>query len=345
MPRNPGDLELKNTVRGQVIGLWQSGMNKTHIAIQLDCHVDTVRKWVSRFEEAGYEGLANRHRTGRIRLTNEDADDIIVAASEGAPLTSASSILRDMNVAISAKTVRRRLHEAGRHHQIPAKKEILTEIHKFTRLEFALEYVNQPPEFWDTVVFSDEKSFSSEQDAPVRLWRPPHTRYEPENIAPKARSGRISLMFWGWMCAAFPGHIVRVGPRMNSMDYCNILEDEMLPTVRTIFPEPHMINFVQDNSAEHTAHVVQDWFNQHPEINKIQWPPKSPDLNPIEHLWAKIVQAWEPLQQRNVAVLHQHVVEMWRRQQQTPDLCNALVASMRDRLLEVIEAQGGHTSY
>ena len=60
---------------------------------------------------------------------------------------------------IHVTSISRRLKTHGIHGRVAAKKEFLTDAHKRNRLEFATAYVNKTQEWWDKVIFSDEKSF------------------------------------------------------------------------------------------------------------------------------------------------------------------------------------------
>lgn len=67
-------------VRGDLYGRWRQatravrvplslhGLPPAQIAVLLDCHPATVRRWIGRLNSAGLAGLADRPRCGRPRL-------------------------------------------------------------------------------------------------------------------------------------------------------------------------------------------------------------------------------------------------------------------------------------
>lgn len=66
--------------------------------------------------------------------------------------------------------------------RVSAIKDVLTDDHRAGRLRFARRYVNMPAEFWNLVVFSDEKSWSSSAHGLIRVCRRKNERYDRQNI-------------------------------------------------------------------------------------------------------------------------------------------------------------------
>ena len=78
---------------------------------------------------------------------------------------------------------------------------------------------------------------------------------------------------------------------------------------------------------------------------RMEWPARSPDLNPIEHGWDMLQTAVSshPVQPASVQELRQALLEEW---DQIPQYkIRRLISSMRRRCQAVIEARGHHTRY
>ena len=75
--------------------------------------------------------------------------------------------------------------------------------------------------------------------------------------------------------------------KVNSECYIKLLDDNLLPDCRTLYPDNDFI-LQQDGALSHTGRITQEHLDANmPEfIGKDHWPPKSPDLNPKDyHVW------------------------------------------------------------
>ena len=100
--------------------------------------------------------------------------------------------------------------------------------------------------------------------------------------------------------------------------------------------------FLQDNDPKHKSREVQTWLHNHG-ITCIDFPPLSPDLNPIEHLWADLARRIEQHQDSTMEELQERVATEWAAT--SVSFLQTLVHSMPQRCQAVIKADGGHTKY
>lgn len=237
---------------------------------------------------------------------------------------------------LSSATIRKHLQVAGLNCCKPAPKIPLTDTLRDVRVQFAKKYLNFD---WENsvVVFSDERSFKSDKDGRKILWRRKGERCHEANFLPCGLSGQFTLRFWGWMSSMGPGELVEVETWQNSENYLDILENVMLPTVRIAYPHEH-IYFVQHRTS-HNASVVKEWFLTRSDISVIDWPPKSPDLNPVENLWRIMGVNWDARNVKSKEDLRQAVMSTWESMRGT-DLCHNFVSGMNKRLQEIIDNGG-----
>lgn len=71
--------------------------------------------------------------------------------------------------------------------------------------------------------------------------------------------------------------------KKNAEDYCNVLEKDLHPLMNVHVQNNLGVLFQQNNAPIYMNLVTRDWlrFNF---ISVIDWPARSPDLDPIENM-------------------------------------------------------------
>ena len=146
-------------------------------------------------------------------------------------------------------------------------------------------------------------------------------------------------MVWGGVSQHHWTELVVIAGNLNAERY---REDILLPHVVPFLQAHPDMNLQHNNSTSHTARSVCDSCKTGMSVS---WPAKSPDLNPIEHVWDLLDQSVRAgaIPPRNLWELAGALVEEWGNISQQ-ELAN-LVQSMRRRCTTVLYAAGGHTRY
>lgn len=296
----------------------------------------TVRKWVDRYQQE--RGVQRKFGPGRPRSTTDQQDAQIVQHMRANPFSSAKKAAAENNV--QYQTTLRRLNEGGLQNHSAAREIDLTEAHKQQRIRYCQSMLDVfGEENFKDIIFSDEKPFKSDENHHVRVWRPKGQRYNQNFVCKDRQSGHVSASYWGWISIAGPGEIVPTGKKFNSRAYVELLDKVGFPSIEAQFESVENIFFMQDNARIHTANIVRDYLAER-HIRVLNHPPKSPDLNPIENIWAIMEKDRSPLIQRTEAGLNAHVLNRWESLRDRPDIFENLYNSLEKRFRYVIAHDG-----
>ena len=261
------------------------------------------------------------------------------------PLQSSKEVFEGAGVPGIPKTSRcrilKRLAKCGKANIRPP----LKDIHKKKRLEWVQKYMKLPFEY---VLFTDEcrASLDGPDDWRRGWFSAAHGR--PHLL--RRQQGGGSVMFWAGIVGNELVGPFRVedGVKMTAIVYIDFLKKNFVPWHKSkhlAFRKTFV--FMHDNAPSHAARLTTGYLNKvvgkHGKI--MEWPPFSPDMNPIENLWS---------------ILKRKIYTAGRQYHTMDDLWDAIItaagdvsmddikkltASMDKRLFSVISIHGCYVKY
>lgn len=336
---------LSKVDRERAVTLLMQGQSQSYVANQLNVNQSTIHRLWRRLQTSG--STNDRPRSGRPRETTARQDRYIrVKHLRNRFRTAVETALETPgrhNNRIHPKTVRNRLREHGIKPYRPYKGMPLTEPRRAVRRDWLDRH--RPHQFprrqWQHVLFSDESRFSLfRADGRKRVYRRKNERYADACVLERDRYGGGSIMVWGAIAHGFKSPLVEIEGSMTAIKY----RDEVLTPYVIPITRQNAFTFQQDNARPHKARVCVDYLAQNA-VPVLDWPPYSPDLSPIEHLWDELDRRIR--QRANVPVTKRALSQALREEWDNIPMAtvNKLVRSMTNRIRDAIVARGGHTRY
>lgn len=156
-------------------------------------------------------------------------------------------------------------------------------------------------------------------------------------------------MFWGSFFGRQKGPCLiweKEWGRVTAASY----SEKIVPLIDGVVLREPGLHVMQDNAPPHKARQTMREFERR-NISPIEWPPYSPDLNPIETVWSYMkayIERRHPQldqgRQRRQGQLRQMLNEAWDLGFDGDDL-EKLIDSMPRRIRAVYEAEGGYVNY
>ncbi|GFX51079.1 transposable element Tcb2 transposase [Trichonephila clavipes] len=331
-------------MRGRIIGKIEERRKITDVAREFYiAHSVVSRLWKS-FKTTGMR--SRRHGEGRVTSTTPAEDRYIVLSAKRDRRTTAQQVANQFLAAsgkkISRNTVARSLRGGGLYARRPVVCVPLTRHYRTARLQWCREHHNWTEQDWACVLFSDKSRFSLSLDCRRQLiWRESGTAYRPENIQEKDRYPTCRIMVWAGIMinGRTRIHVVANGT-MTGQRY---IDEVLLPRVRLFRGAVGDKSvFMDDNATCHPTLAVQDCLDSEG-IQRLVWPARSPDLNPIEMGCFGRQVAGRNYPPTNKNTLIRALTEEWDKLPQ--QLLGKFVQSMVRRVECCITLHGGHIPY
>lgn len=340
MPRGK---ELSPSLRSRICELRRAGYSWRELFHRFpEIPKSTIRSTVKSEEKRGEDNLTLPRSGAPRKLTEEQRDQIFNTVTTD-PHITIRGLLDSVDNAVKARSLRYLLREMNKRKWMQKKRVALTPLQARRRLDWAIRYQGID---WKKVKWSDECMVRRGQGMrPIWTFLSPREALRVQDVQEARRLGAVRQMFW----AAF-GHGSRTPlvPLVGNVNAIGIYE--LYSFILPWFLQPGDI-FMHDNASVYTARIVKVLLEELG-VDLMVWPPYSPDLNPIENLWAlmkaEIYRLHPELTHTEDTVATQHALvlaamEAWDSLEER--ILQNLCETMPNRVNAVIAAEGWYTKY
>lgn len=317
--------------RKTILHLWNEGVRNgceihARTNIPLSTIYDNIKKLKNNqtVDHAGGNGRPKKITGGASKALGQ-----YIRRNSSISTRTLTKKLSQIGVEVSHMTISRHLSAHGYKKALPMATPMLTNAHKQKRVEWAQQHLNDN---WNRTLFSDETAFQLFRNT-VERW---YKGVRPIRPMPKDRT---KIFAWGGFCLAGKTSLFCFRQIMDAKFFVEILQKH-IPEINQMLGDDWRLQ--QDNDPKHTSRLAKEFLRENvPEV--MDWPSNSPDLNPIENLWAIVKGNVEKRMPKNLNELERFMAEEWWAIPETVVI--NLVGSMKRRCELIIEKNGERISY
>ena len=269
--------EKNSDVRIRMLGVLFVKVDKKsaeEAADLLRCGSNSVRRWVSRFEEAGSDGLRDLPRSGR---PHKVSDAVIEEILEGRNAVTPKKMRQEIYDVTGTKydigTIRRRLHSldmsAKTLQTVHVRKPNIWAIRSWQRR--TKETVSRLKRQGYTIAIQDESIFTFDPIRQKKYWSPVGVPV----ITEYGGSHKKTIVYG--VLTADGRRFFRTYDKFNTKTFLSYLQD-----LKSHFGKTCVI---MDKASQHTAKMVREYAEKERGLHIIYLPTGTPDLSAIEAYW------------------------------------------------------------
>lgn len=364
--------EDRKRLRIVILDQWNRLKNISKVAKACKCTRKTVRLWIARSKVSSR--IARKSGQGRKRVLSigaaKKAVNLLLSNQLGPDQTAAELKRQGLSPKVVHRTTlvraaKKQAVAGGDKRAIyaavgePAKE--ISEVTKKKRLQFCKKNWKTN---WGSVAFSDRVKIAFNYPG-AKVRKVTWLRKGEKRQATRVNHAKVVNLYAAITKYGVTGVHIVTGTSGHKTTFCNkknqeasnitsdeykvVLKTTILPGGRTIFSGVGISTWTlqQDNDPTHRVarEVISEWNSKHSSSVQLlePWPPNSPDLNPIENVWAYVQKRVNELGCNSFQEFKDAVV---REVQSVPKrvLVN-LVGSLKKRMEACVEAGGDRTKY
>ena len=273
-------------IRNAMVVLARRGMSQGDIARELQVARCTVNRILGLHQRT--QSVTPGKSTGRPRITTARQDRYLIRQVRQNRTLSARMLQGRARAHLGLQISRRTVNNCLLRHGYRSRRRLrfpkMTLQHRRQRRVWARRFENLALPHWRHVIFADESRFLLyPKDGRLRVRRLQGEVLNKDCIAEAVAYGGGSVHIWGAFCYAGTAPLVVLDRNVNGQVYRDILRNTLVPYARGVYGQN--FRYQDDDARPHQVQVVTDYLNREG-ILSMEQPPKSPDLNPIEHLWS-----------------------------------------------------------